>query len=330
MAVTNPVDIDTAVPEIWAKLTFRDHKAAGFWGKFTGGEGSGMPLIQVSELLNRPGDLIHAQITNPLTGAGQSGDTATLQGNEEKLLTTQLLISPLYRRHAVLLNRRAVKKSIVDLRSEARMRLAEWGMVKMDTERFTNFTATALPSPLNAEAYTPNDFVVGHPAGTATNLVVADTLTVAAIQQVKVALMLAHAKPIMMDGHPIYVLVTHPYALYGLKRDAEYRDFVKDAADRGKTNPFFIGATAMVDGVVLYEHERIPLATNAGSVQYAKGLAFGGEAFVEGLDENPDWDEDVFDYGLQFGMAYGFASQPRRALELSSTQVLSVATAVGT
>lgn len=329
MAVTNPADIDSSVPEIWARLTLRDHKAAGFWGRFVGGEGSGMPIIQLSELLNRPGDLIHAQITNPLTGSGQSGDTATLEGNEEKLLTDELLISPLYRRHAVLLNRRAVKKSILDLRSEARMRLAEWGMVKMDVERFTNFTATALPSPLSSEAYTPNDFVIGHSGGDVDDLIVTDTLTVAALQEIKVKLMLQHAKPVVLDGRPCYVLVTHPYSLYDLKRETEYRDWVREAAERGKTNPFFIGATAMIDGVCIFEHERVPLDDNAGAVQYAKALAFGAEAFVEGLDENPDWDEDVFDYGLQFGMAYGFAFQPRRALELASCQVYAAAGTVG-
>src|SRR5690348_18276304 len=89
MAVTNPSDVDTSIPEIWARETLRKHLRDGFWGRFAGGPGSGRPLIQQSELLNKPGDLIHVQVTNPLSGAGVSGDTAALEGNEEKLSTSR-------------------------------------------------------------------------------------------------------------------------------------------------------------------------------------------------------------------------------------------------
>lgn len=325
MASTTPTNVDSAIPEVWAKLVLRDHKVKGFWGRFVGSEGSGAPLIQRTELLNKPGDLIHVQITNPLAGAGQTGDVASVQGNEEALLSTEQKISPLLYRHGVRAFRRAQKKSIIDLRSEARMRLAEWGMNRMDNERFSLFTASALPAPLAAEAYAPNIYRVNARANNAA-VVAGDTWSVRFIQEVKLKLRIARSQPIDVDGHPMYIAVAHPYATFQLKQEARYEAWVREAAVRGSDNPFFRGALAVIDGLIIHEHENSPLV--ASTIQVNTGLAFGKEAFIEGLDEDVSWAEDTFDYGNELGVAYAFAFQPRRALELSSLQVVSAAVTV--
>jgi N4-gp56 family major capsid protein len=327
MAFTTPTNVDTSIPEIWAKTTLRSHKAAGFWGRFTGPEGSGAPIIQKTELVGGPGDYVHVQITAPLANAGVSGDTTTLEGNEEALTTTSLHLQPEYYRHAVGIYRRAAKKSIIALRPEAQMRLAEWGMVKMDDLRFTNFAATTVPLPVTGDAYTPNFHTAGGTDGSPhiDDIAAGDKLTVAEIQKIRLKLENQLAKPVMVDGQPVYFLVTHPNSLFDLKREAEYRDWVREAEVRGSGNPFFRGAVAMIDGMVIHSHPRVPTATNAGTVKVSKGVAFGSEAFVEALDESADWDEDVFDYGNKLGVAYGFACYARRALELSSIQVYAAA-----
>ena len=330
MAFTTTTNVDSSIPELWAKQVLRTHSVMGFWGRFTGGEGSGAPIIQKFDFQNSPGDLLHVNITNPLAGAGVSGDTTVLEGNEEALLTTELKAAPEYYRHAVGIYRRTAKKSIIPLRQEARMRLTEWGMVKMDVLRFTNFAATTVPLPVTGDAYTPYIVTAGGTDGTPhiDDIVAGDVLTVAEIQKIKLKLMLQHARPVMVDGFPTYFLVTHPNTLYQLKREAEYRDWVREAAVRGENNPFFRGATAMIDGVVIHEHERVPVTTNTGTVAVSKGIAFGSEFAIEAVDEAPDWDEDVFDYGNKLGVAYGFACYARRALELSSVQVYAAAVAV--
>lgn len=330
MAVTNPTHVDTSIPEIWARNTLREHLVEGFWNRFVGGPGS--PIVRQTELLNGPGDLIHIQVTNPLTGAGVSGDTAVLEGNEENLSTTEIKCQTTLYRHGVRFNRRANKKSILDLRSEASMRLAEWGMDKMDDLRWTNLTGTSLTVPAG-ETYNPYSFAVGYPTtsgATADTITVAATgyLTVASCSQIKLKLQLQHAKPIMVGGRPHYFLVTHPNALYQLKRETEYRDWVREAEVRGAGNPFFTGATVMIDGLVIFDHENCPTATNGSGHTIATGCAFGQEFAVEALDENVSWDEDMFDYGMQFGIGYGFAFQTRRALELSSCQVFATASSV--
>lgn len=330
MGFTTNANVDTSIPEVWARNILREVKVKGFWGRFVGKEGSGAPIIQKSELLNKPGDLIHIQTTTPLAGAGITGDETTLEGNEENLSTSEIKCSPLLYRHAVGIYRRAAKKSIVALRQEARMRLREWAMTKMDTVRFAQFTATTLAAPLNAETYTPNIYTCGGVDGSPTidDIVAGEGLKVADVQKIKLKLKLQHAKPVMVDGHPVYILVTHPNTTYLLKREAEYRDWVREAHVRGAENPFFRGAMAVIDGVVIHEHENTPTANNAGAVKVSKGLAFGSEAFVEALDEEVDWDEDTFDYGNKYGVALSFAFQPRRALELSSVQVYADASDV--
>lgn len=324
MTATTPTHVDTSIPEIWAKETLRKVKVGGFWGRFTGGPGS--PIVQKSELLNKPGDLIHVQVTDVLAGAGVTEQTI-LEGSEENLATSEIKGSPLLYRHGVRVYERADKKSIVNLREECRFRLEEWLMAKTDAVRFTQFAGVTMPSPLGSEAYTPNIFVVN--GGTTVNDVQAiDDLSVASIQALKLKMLIQNAKPLDIDGFPHYVLVTHPYTTYQLKQEARYESWVREAQVRGESNPFFRGALAVIDGVIIYEHVSVPLLTNTVPIQMSKGICFGKEFAIETLDENSSFREALFDYQNEYGMAIRVAMQPRRALELSSTQVYATAEVV--
>lgn len=328
-ASTTTANVDSSIPEIWSKAVLREHLRAGFWGKFVGSA-----IVQKSELLNNPGDTIHIQVTTPLTGAGikETDSPSLLQGQEENLTTSEIKCIPLGIRHAVRSYRRANKKSIIDLRGEARDRLAEWGEETMDDARFLNFMAAALSGTTvsfsgadHSETYTPNVYVVGG-GSSKTDVEVADTLTVDAVQEVALKLYEQKAKPLRDGGDEFFAMVVSPRALHSLKREAEYRDWVREAHVRGADNPMFKGAVAMIDGMVIYRHTNVPGDSTAGAggnVPYTKGIAFGAEAFVEALDENTSWAEESFDYGNELGVAYGFAFEPRRALELSSVQVLA-------
>ena len=325
MTVTTPTHVDTSIPEIWAKDSLRKIKRETFWGQFVGGPGA--PIVQKSELLNNPGDMLHIQVTDVLSGAGINSDTTDLEGSEENLATSEILASPSLYRHGVRMYRRAEKKSILDLRAEARFRLEEWGKAKIDSVRFANFAATSLPAPLGSETYTPNVYVVGG-GTTVDDVAAADDLTVAALQQIKLTLVINKAKPILVSGQPHYLMVTHPYTTYQLKQEARYESWVREAAVRGESNPFFRGALAVIDGMIIYEHADVLKAANAGGVQVSKGIAFGAEFAVEALDENTAFSDKLFDYDNQYGMAYRFAFQPRRALEQNSLQVYATAETV--
>jgi N4-gp56 family major capsid protein len=337
---TTPTMVDSSILEVWAMESLRREKVAGYWGKFVGGEASGMPIIQKTELLNKPGDLIHVQITDPLTGAGVEGDTTRLVEMEENLATTELKLSTVLYRHAVRVNARAEKKSILDLAAEARMRLDEWLRNKMDILRFTTFMGTTsgvLPAPLVGESYTPNvcSFDSALPSGLKTALPASvddvdtdDYVSVKGLQALRLKLEIQTAKPLMVDGSPHYIYVAHPYAFFWLKQDTRYEAWVREARERSQTNPLFSGALAVIDGMILHSHVNVPTVVNAGTFNVSKGIAFGAEAFVEALDENIRFDDDDFDYGNQYGLAIRVAFSARRALELSSIIAYANATAV--
>lgn len=327
MTSTTPTHVDSSIPEVWAKLTLRDSLRPAFWGNFVGPEGSRSPIIRVSELLNKPGDTVHIQVTDPLAGAGVEGDTALLEGNEENLDTTSIKTIPKRYRHGVRWFDRAAKKSILDLRAEGRMRLAEWGMEKMDDVRFTNFIASGT---LNGETYTPNARAAGGGAGVPGSVAAGEHITVVELQKTKLALYNQRAAALKTaDGSEFFAMVAHQNSIYNLKRDQEYRDWVKDAEVRGAGNPFFRGAIAMVDGMLLFQHSNVPTANDgAAGIAVSRNIAFGSEAFVEGLDEGVSWAEDTFDYGDQFGIGYKFAFQPRRGLEKNSIIVYADAVTI--
>ena len=325
MTATTPTHVDSSIPELFAKLTLRDHLRGGFWANLTGPEGSRSAVIRREDLVSQPGDTIHIQVTSPLSGSGQTGDTATLEGNEENLTSSSLKVIPLFYRHGVRWYRRANKKSLIDLRGEARMRLAEWGGEKMDDVRFANFTSSAM---LNGEEYAPNVRVIG--GGTdAGDVATTDVLTVAELQLVKLALYNQRALPLRTkSGEDVFAMVCHQNTLHDLKRESEYREWVREAAVRGEENPFFRGAVAMIDGMLLFQHSNVPVIADGATASndVSRNIAFGAEAFIEGVDESPSWEEDDFDYKAQFGIGYEFGFQPRRALAKNSLIVLADAT----
>ena len=322
-ASTTNANVATSHPELWASDVLREHLRDGFWGRFIG-----TAIRQRTELLG-VGDTLHIQVTNPLSGSGVAGDEGLLQGQEENLTTSEILCMPKLIRHAVRTYRRADKKSIVDLRGEAKMRLAEWGAECMDDKRFLNFSAAALDGSASfggnhgGETYTPNTYAVG--GGTdEDDIEVGNDLDVESVQEIALKLYEQKAKPVVIDGQEYFALVVSPRSLHALKREAEYRDWVREAGARGPENPFFRGSTAIIDGVVIFRHTNVIQAATGGAgnnVPYMQGIAFGADAFVEAVDEGPSWNEESFDYGNELGVAYGFAFEPRRALELSSVQV---------
>lgn len=313
MATTTPSNVDTSIPEVWAKLVLRLHTYDSFWDRFVSGEGGGGCLIRRTDLLNSPGDTIHIQTTDPLSGAGVSGDVSVLEGNEENLTSAEFTVVPEVYRHAVKVNRRAQKKSILDLREEASMRLAEWGREKMDNVRFANFLQT---TNLNGAAYTPN-IKYANDATLTSNIDSSDKLTVNDIRKIRYLLQTQKARPFKVNGLDVYFGVIHPGQALDLKNDSTYNTAIQNALPRLEaSNPMFTGALAMIDGIVLFESFKLPTVSNWGSggtLPGATALFFGQEAFVEGIDESVSWNEDTFDYGWHFGTAYHFAFQPRRA-----------------
>src|SRR3954452_12147577 len=117
MATTTVSSADAAIPEVWARKALRSTLRDAFWSRFTGPVGSGAAVIQRTELLDGPGDVMHIPITSSLAGAGRR-EEQTLVGNEEVLPITNLGVCPVYYRHAVRTNHLAQQRSVIDILGE--------------------------------------------------------------------------------------------------------------------------------------------------------------------------------------------------------------------
>lgn len=327
MSTTTNANVQTSTPEHWSKETLRHTLVKGFWPRFVGPEGSGSAVIRKMELVNQPGDLIHVQVTSPLAGSGVDGDETTLEGNEENLSTSEITMDTTMHRNAVRTFRRANKRSILDLREEAKFRLSEWGADRLDGLRFSQYLSSSASDVPDA-TYSPNVYVAGVGTGTKADVdATASKLSVEAIRIIRYRMIDQLASSLMIDGLPRFFLLISPEMEYDLKQDSEYDNYVISAASRGMDNPVFTGAIANIEGVVILPHPSVPTAADggAGTVAYGQALCFGQEAFIEVLDEDVSWVEKTFDYDNQLGVAYGFASGHRRALEKNSLQVLAAA-----
>ena len=63
---------------------------------------------------------------------------------------------------------------------------------------------------------------------------------------------------------PYYMILMHDDILYDFKEDPRYEAWVREAAEKGKSNPLFTGALLAIDGHAIYSHERAYIAKNGG------------------------------------------------------------------
>lgn len=301
MAVTRKADVSNQIPSIWAADLYSQAESLTFWHNMEGPEGSGMPIIRKDDLAKGPGDTIKVDMVLALTGAGQTGDTTSLEGNEEELKFRQNSFSVTQLRHGVRWTELAELVITHDMRNTALNQLKKWLAGKLDAAIFTEVSGggTTIPD--------ANKWAAGSATSRAT---VADgdatgRLTLTTLTELKAyAQTELKLEPVkMIDGEEIFILVAHPYAVMELKRDdTKWAQAQRDARERSITNPVFTGAAGMWDGVLIRTSDRVPRSTN-GTIQVADNVLLGANAMMRGYAMYPDWREELFDYGTQIGVA---------------------------
>lgn len=302
MAKTIVLTGNALTQKLWEKDLFEDAKKESyFYKRFFSGDGSSI-IHEKTDLTKQKGDKITFGIRMRLTGDGVT-EGETLEGNEEKLTTHDMSATLARYRHAVRdhgsLDR---QRPVYDMDNESRSALMDWGAEKIDKLCFDTLSAspTAVFRP-NARA-------------TDTALVAGDTLTLQTLSKIKALAKTGLAttagrtqtpiRPVKVDGKEYYVLVVHPFAAFDLKNSADALQARREADARGADNPLFTGATLIWDGVVLHEHENIVWTTNAGGVNYCKGLFLGRQAGVWAWGEMPSTVAKTFDYDEEHGFAW--------------------------
>jgi N4-gp56 family major capsid protein len=312
MAVLKRADVPNQIPQLWAADLFSQAENLTFWQRFEGPEGSSMPLIRKDDLEQQAGDTIKIDIVLALTGTGATGDTALLDGNEEKMAFRQFSFAVDSLQHALRWSKLGKILINKNMRGTAVNQLSKWLAGKLDDRCMATFTG------MTVGGFTPSLATAALPttmnwfAGTATTAAtVADTDAAGRLKLNDISDIKAYAQtnnkiePLRMDnGEEVFGLVLHPYSALALKKDTQWQQAQREAQARGADNPLFTGAVGMWDGVVIYVSNRIPTAGDGvGSIAVARNIFFGSQAQVRGFAYYPDWTEQYFSYGQEQGIA---------------------------
>lgn len=316
------------IPEIWSKKVYEEAKARMYWNRFSGPEGSGMPVIVKSELLTEPGDTINISRLSNLTGDGVTGES-TLRGNEEQLSLAQVQVIPEWYRHAVAVTGKASKQVTQDFRMKAQAALSYWMAKKMDG---TMWTAAQGTSAAGFESSAPT-VIYANDANSADEIESSDTFSVAVIRQAAARLAANDIERVSIPGMPAgegyYLLFIHPYQAYNLKADTEWIENHRNAWDRGRDNPLFTGALGELDGVIVHETTQCGRTQNGATpaVYYSRAVMVGKEAMCRGINKDITWAEQMDDYDFVQGIGIAAAWQDKVMFSNAVVQIVSACVA---
>lgn len=301
--ITTQSDMAYWRPTIWSKKVYNEAKAKMRWERWTGPEGSGMPVIRKTELITTPGQTINISQVRHLTGSGRTG-SQKLKGNEERLSLRQVQLSPSWYRHAVASDIPGQKQITQAFRLKAQDGLGYWVAKKMDG---TMWTAATTKNACGFESSAITEIFAGN-ATARDELDASDDFDVAIIRK-GVAVLGGNdieriAVPGMPGGEGFYVCFIHPYQSYSLQNDDEWKESHYHAHERGLDNPIFTGSIGIIAGAIVFETTQCSLTANANSpaINTSCAVMMGLEAMARGVNEDIVWSEEIEDYEFDTGI----------------------------
>lgn len=304
--MSNTVSIAALRPELWQKALYQDvMDTLYFTENGMMGEGQNNIIETKSELKKSQGDTVTFGLGIKLSGNGIVGD-AEREGQEEAMTTYSQSVAIDQISNQVRLTGRLDEQTVAyDMRMEAKDKLKIWMQEFIERQIFMKLagvTTTTLAD-VNGVTYSaratwsnsPNivptaDEVAGKgekyicaDASGLGSLAATDILTPAMIGRAAVLAKTAGVKvrPIRVKGKDYYVLFVHPWQAYDLKHASSsvWAQAQREAQQRGSDNPIFTGALGVYDGVIIHEHEYVPVVVGNGS----KSFSASGTAVVNGV-----------------------------------------------
>lgn len=329
IGINNPIAVKR-----WSAVLFTDQAKESYWGSRFESKAKDAPVpVQVlTELENDAGDTITYDLFAQLKQKPTYGDNV-LRGKEESLKSFSDKVSIDQVRCGVNAGGRMTRKrTLHDLRTIARQKMAEWWARWTDEVKFiyasgargsntdyiedtdyTGFASNALFQPDS------DHLMFGGDATSFATISNDDGMSLALIDRAvtKASTMGGGSdgkikiRPIRINGESRYVLVQHPFQRHALRTAATgmtWADIQKAAAAaQGQKNPLFTGADGMYNGVILHSHQNVTLFNNAGAdglQPAARALFLGAQALVAaygspGSGMRFDWNEETEDRGNQ-------------------------------
>jgi N4-gp56 family major capsid protein len=340
--------------KLWSEKLFREALKEAWVGRFIG-KGSSALVQMLTETSKGAGDRIRVGLRMQLSGAGQSGDS-TLEGLEEAMsfYSDDVTINQL--RNAVRSAGRASEQRVpYSMREEARMGLTDWLAGRMDESffnqvcgntgqadtRYTGMQATVAPTAAASAGDGISRIIVGGGQAAEGSL---SATTTHAIDLRDIDAAVARAKnmspvmrPVRVGGKDMFVAFLHPYQVYQLRGQtstAEWADIQKAAMMGGQIsdNPLVTGAVGIYNNTIIHEATRVPNTTGmADNSAYRRGVFCGAQAAAIAFGQNNSqnrmtWNEELFDYGNQLGVAAGLIWGLKK-LQFNSTDFGAIALA---
>ena len=287
----------------YAKKVWTQYIRSAFWSRFFGT--SDNSVIQVKNIAKQAGDSIQITIRAKLKGTSRTEGDDTLKGAEEVMVfEDQRIIVDEVRWGTARKGKMAQKRVAFDLRNQARGALQDLAQEEIDRD----ITTALIASPAGT------DRILYGNATTNTALTdvdaVSDTCTAAGLRRVK-RLLRKQVNPRirpakMKNGDELFIAVLDTYAVRDLKNDAGVTGWAAiqmAAAARGASNPMFTGALGMIDNIVLYEYEYLPILEGEGAagIDVAQNLILGAQAAAVVWGQMTEYSEDLDDYKHRHG-----------------------------
>jgi len=322
MAATDyPVGHPLAV-KLWSRKLAREALKATMAYKFMG-ESSNF-LIQVfDETRKSAGDRIRIPLRMQFTSRGVT-ENEQLEGNEDTLTThsDDLLINEL-NNAARVKTRIDAQRVPFSVREEARLGIQDWYSDRIDTAAanaltgntavtdtiYTGFNATTAPTSATGN----RRIIYADEASTTEGSLSASqtfqlTMLDTAVQIAKTST--PKIRPIKVGSQEYYVVFLHPNQVRSLRtatNTGSWLDIQKQAMAGGEIeeNPIFTGALGVYNGIVLHEWVRLPKAPANANTRRAVfcGAQAAAWAYGKNTGEEPNYVEDTFDYGREFGVS---------------------------
>lgn len=309
MARTQIATGHVLAPVIVQRQLFLEQKKAAYFSKFFSPSGD-MPVFEKTDFTKMKGETMTFGLITRVTGAPITGN-ATVKGKEDKLTMYSFSMTLDRFRYAIMDDGQLTRQRFVgDIPSEIKSALTVWGAEQIDKQCMDALVA----APTNIQ-------YGGDATGITVDLADADKMTPQLISKVKAIALTQRGsgksplRPVMVDGKKYLVLLVSPDVAVDLKYDTTFMAAQKDAAERGSNNPIFIGMLGIWDGVVIHEHENVPIFSNGGSganVKYSKCTLMGASALCWAWGERPSIVEEDEDYEEFKGYCWRMTSQVKK------------------
>lgn len=310
---------------VYSEELFRDSVKETFFGSKLMSTTGDKPVHVKTDLEKGKGDKIRIPLRMRLTGPATLGD-ATLKGNESDLDFYNMDIELEQHRKAVKdSGAMSRKRPAFDPEDEMKTALKEWMSEYVDQMCFDALGigsgATSDPSKVFYRDSSGN----GN-AGSAATAKAALDATNSKITPALVRLIRSWAvtggnrqyiplRQLKSQGMGNYMMLVHPTVGFDMKNDPTYESYIREAEVRGKENPLFTGALAVIDGVAIFEHENCAVASDggAGSVTWSKAIFMGQQALCWAWGKRPEMVEETDDYGNKLLKSIGIIAAAKKS-----------------